>query len=359
MNQSTRFVYLSAAFLFIFFAGRAMSQPARTIPAGTAIAIRTIDAIDSKGADLNHEYAASLADPITVDDVEIAPRGANAILRIEEARKAGAVTGRASLTLRLTALTVNGQRVAVESGDITSKSGSQGAQTAKHSGVGAAVGGGIGAVAGGGLGAVIGASAGAGAGALISAMRGQRVRVPAETRLTFTLAQPASLPTGLAASAAPPPVPQVQPTASAPAPPPQAPQLHVHSPKPELIVDGIRVQLQGCYRKAAQAVCEVLLEALAKDMTMGLNINVYNGNRSFVVDSQGLQQYVVKAALGSNSTPGGAETFVVQSVPVHGKLEFAAVDPGASSLAMLNLLIISENREHKFIFRGIPLQQTR
>src|SRR5579871_6791257 len=37
-----------------------------TLPAGTEIAVRTIDRIDSKKADLRHEYAGSLDDPIVV-----------------------------------------------------------------------------------------------------------------------------------------------------------------------------------------------------------------------------------------------------------------------------------------------------
>jgi len=34
-----------------------------TIPSGTEIAVRTIDRIDSKKTQLNHEYAGSLDDP--------------------------------------------------------------------------------------------------------------------------------------------------------------------------------------------------------------------------------------------------------------------------------------------------------
>jgi hypothetical protein len=48
----------------------------------------------------------------------------------------------------------------------------------------------IGAIAGGGKGAAIGAVSGAGAGTAVQVMtKGQRVRIPSETRLTFTLQQ--------------------------------------------------------------------------------------------------------------------------------------------------------------------------
>lgn len=170
-------------------------QPARgmTIPAGTAIAIRTIDAIDSEGADMNRDYAASLADPLIVNDVTVAPQGANCVLRVVESKKAGKFKGRASLTLTLAAITVNGNRIPVETGESVSQSGSQGGKTAKRGAIGAGVGAAIGALAGGGKGAAIGAGSGAAIGAGSAALSGQRVKVPPETRLTFTLAQPATI----------------------------------------------------------------------------------------------------------------------------------------------------------------------
>lgn len=162
-----------------------------TIPAGTAIAIRTIDAIDSESADVNREYAASLADPLIVNDVTVAPQGANCVLRVVESKKAGKFKGRASLALALVAVTVNGRRVPVETGESVSQSGSQGKKTATRGAIGAGIGAVIGGVAAGGKGAAIGAGSGAAVGAGSAALSGQRVKVPSETRLTFTLVQPA------------------------------------------------------------------------------------------------------------------------------------------------------------------------
>jgi hypothetical protein len=49
----------------------------------------------------------------------------------------------------------------------------------------------IGALAGGGLGAAIGAASGAAAGTGVQVItKGQRVKIPSETRLFFTLQQP-------------------------------------------------------------------------------------------------------------------------------------------------------------------------
>jgi hypothetical protein len=70
----------------------------------------------------------------------------------------------------------------------------RGEQSAKVVGGAAAVGAIIGAIAGGGKGAAIGAGAGgaAGAGAQVIT-KGQRVKIPSETRLTFTLENAVSL----------------------------------------------------------------------------------------------------------------------------------------------------------------------
>ena len=54
-------------------------------------------------------------------------------------------------------------------------------------GGGAALGAIIGAIAGGGKGAAIGAASGAALGTGAQVLRGQRVKVPSETRLSFTL----------------------------------------------------------------------------------------------------------------------------------------------------------------------------
>jgi hypothetical protein len=160
-----------------------------TLPIGTEIAVRTVDRIDSKTADKNKEYAASLDDPIVVDGATVVAANANAFLRVADARKAG-IVGRASLSIVLVAVTVNGKRVAVETGNVDSQSGSQAKRTATGAGVGAAAGAGIGAAAGGGLGAGIGAAAGAAGGAAVGVLKGKSVDIGPETRFTYKLTQP-------------------------------------------------------------------------------------------------------------------------------------------------------------------------
>jgi hypothetical protein len=166
---------------------------AQEIPAQTQLVVRTVDAIDSRNADLAKEYNAGLDNPVTIDGTAVLPRGTDVVLRVAEVQQAGAVRGRASLTLKLVALVVNDQRVPVESGEVTSESGSQGAKATKGGILGGLAGGALGGVLGGAGGAVKGATAGAAVGVGVAALSGERVQVPAETRLTFTLAKAVSL----------------------------------------------------------------------------------------------------------------------------------------------------------------------
>jgi hypothetical protein len=169
------------------------AQPGSLVlPIGTEIAVRTIDRIDSKKADLSHEYAASLDDPVLVDGVEVVPANANAILRVTEVQAPG-LTHRASLSTALVAVVIKGQRVEVRTGNVDSKSGSQAKRTLTGTAVGAGTGAAIGGAAGGGAGAAIGAGAGAAAGTVAGKLMGKGVEIAPETRFTYKLTAPATI----------------------------------------------------------------------------------------------------------------------------------------------------------------------
>jgi len=158
------------------------------LPLGTEIAVRTIDRIDSDKADTYHEYAASLDDPVVVDGVEVVPVNAKAVLKISDMHRAG-ITRRASLSITLVAVTINGQRVQVKTDDVDSKSGSQAKRSATGAAIGAGAGAAIGAMAGGAVGAGIGAAAGAAAGTTAAVLKGKPVKIAPETRFTYKLTQ--------------------------------------------------------------------------------------------------------------------------------------------------------------------------
>jgi hypothetical protein len=131
-----------------------------TIPAGTRITVRTIDAIDSTQNQVGDRFQASLEEPLRVDGREIVSRDAGVYGRLAESKESGTFTGRSQLRLELTAFVVNGQTVPIVTGDYELTGKSRGASTAKRTIGGAAVGSIIGALAGGGEGAAIGAGAG-------------------------------------------------------------------------------------------------------------------------------------------------------------------------------------------------------
>lgn len=158
------------------------------LPAGTNLVVRMIDGVDSEVNRVGQTFAASMDQPVTMGGETVIPRGADVVVKLVDSQQSGKLTGTAELTLDLMSVKVNGQVVDINTQSISRESDSRGQRTAKVAGGGAAVGAIIGAIAGGGKGAVIGAGAGGAAGAGAEEVtKGQRVKVPSETRLTFVL----------------------------------------------------------------------------------------------------------------------------------------------------------------------------
>jgi hypothetical protein len=165
------------------------TSPDRIIlPAGTEIAARTIDRIDSKKTDKFQEYRASLDDPIIVDGLTVAPENTSAILRVTDFKNSH-LSGHPTLSLALIAVVINGRRINLETGSLESRAGSRSKRTAIGAGAGAGTGAAIGAAAGGAAGAAVGAGIGAAAGTAGAALTGKGIEIPSETRFTFKLTQ--------------------------------------------------------------------------------------------------------------------------------------------------------------------------
>lgn len=162
-----------------------------TVPAGTRLLVRTVDAVDSDRSQPGDKFLSSLEEPLYVNETMVAPKGASVYGRLEQVKESGQLTGKAQLRLALTGIVINGQTVPLSTGDYELSGTSRGASTAKKVGGGAAIGALIGAIAGGGKGAAIGAGVGAGAGTAVQVMtKGDQVHVPSETLLEFSLDQP-------------------------------------------------------------------------------------------------------------------------------------------------------------------------
>jgi len=165
------------------------------LPVGTEISVRAEETIDSSKGSEGQTYAAEVTkDVLDADGAVVIPNGSNAKILIKSASHGGRFTGESDLVLDLRAVSVEGQEYLIGTSDIQ-KRGQQGVgankRTAIFTGGGAAIGAIIGAIAGGGKGAAIGAASGAGAGAITQVVtKGDSIKVPAETILTFKLDRP-------------------------------------------------------------------------------------------------------------------------------------------------------------------------
>ncbi|MCX6630094.1 MAG: hypothetical protein NTW28_20950 [Candidatus Solibacter sp.] len=121
-----------------------------TLPAGTNLVIRMIESVDSETNRVGQSFRASLDQPVMVDGETVIPRGADAVVKLVDAKDSGKLAGRAELTLSLQSVSINGRMVDINSQSINKEGASQGEKTAKVAGGTAAVGAIIGAIAGGG-----------------------------------------------------------------------------------------------------------------------------------------------------------------------------------------------------------------
>jgi hypothetical protein len=159
-----------------------------TIPSNTVVTIRTIDTIDSSTNKTGQTFNASIDEPIIANSRVIVPKGSNATLKLVNANSAGKYKGTSELTVSLDSFTYQGKSYMVSTTDVQEKGSSRGKRSAAVIGGGAVLGAIIGGIAGGGKGAAIGAAAGGGGGAAVQGLtKGQQIKIPAETRLDFTL----------------------------------------------------------------------------------------------------------------------------------------------------------------------------
>src|SRR5262245_913883 len=162
-----------------------------TIPTGSKITIRMIDSVNSETNKINDTFLATLDEPLLQGGLEVVPRGADVRGRIANVNEAGRIAGAAQLGLELTQIIVNGIQYSLQTSEYAEKADGRGAQTAKRAGIGAGIGAAIGAIAGGGKGAAIGAGVGGGGATAVQVMtKGDKLNIPSETKLEFTLRAP-------------------------------------------------------------------------------------------------------------------------------------------------------------------------
>src|SRR5205085_10320247 len=162
-----------------------------TVPTGSKVVIRMIDSVNSETNKIGEVFVAVLDEPVMQSGIEVIPKGADVRGRIANLEGAGRIKGKAELGLELTQIVVNGIPYSVTTSEYEQAGESRGGQTAKRAALGAGIGAAIGAIAGGGKGAAIGAGVGGGGATAVQVLtKGEKLNIPSETKLEFTLRAP-------------------------------------------------------------------------------------------------------------------------------------------------------------------------
>jgi hypothetical protein len=165
-----------------------------TIPSGTTLAVRLVDAIDSERNQAGQTFHATLDSPLAVEGETAIPAGYDVEGHIADLKSAGKFAGQSLVVLQLDRIAVGGKYYNIQTDQFKKQGSSRGKNTAEKVGAGAAIGGIIGALAGGGKGAAIGAAAGGGLGGGVqAATKGQQIKLASETVLNFTLQGPVTV----------------------------------------------------------------------------------------------------------------------------------------------------------------------
>jgi hypothetical protein len=160
------------------------------VAAGTNLTIRINEHISVKTSRAGDHFDGEVVDPVAGDDGRVViPKGTPVSGVVVASHRRGHFKGSSILELRLTYLTLNGTRYALDTKDLTQTKKGKGKRSAAIIGGGTGVGMLIGGVATGGVGLIVGGLAGAGGGTLVSGLTGNRdIEIPAESIVRFKLA---------------------------------------------------------------------------------------------------------------------------------------------------------------------------
>jgi hypothetical protein len=158
--------------------------------------VRLRDAIDASRQNAGDPFTATVDAPVVIDGFVIVDKGASVRGRISDlVRPSRGVSSHAAVSLELTEVdTSDGQHINIHTSAYRNEAEGNGKSKVAKAGAVTAIGAVIGAIAGGTKGAAIGAGVGGAAGAGgVLATKGNDVRLPSETRLTFRLSEPVTL----------------------------------------------------------------------------------------------------------------------------------------------------------------------
>jgi hypothetical protein len=162
-----------------------------TVPDETVIHVTLNQAVASDQNRPGDHFEATVSEPIVVANKTVIPAGSAVQGLVVDAHHSGRLMGRGRLRLALETVTVNDRNYEIRTSARTNVGGQHKRRNLALIAGGAGGGALIGAIAAGGKGVLIGGPIGAGAGTAAALITGKKdVRLPPETSLTFTLAQP-------------------------------------------------------------------------------------------------------------------------------------------------------------------------
>jgi hypothetical protein len=166
-----------------------------TLPAGTAIAVRTTGELSTSALSNGSTFDALLEHDLTSGDTILAKSGAHVTGVVVSSDPGGRVKGTASLSVAVRSIVgTRGTVIALKTDSYETEAESTKKKDATRTGIATGIGAIIGGIAGGGKGAAIGAGAGAAAGVGTNvATRGAAATIAAETLLEFRLTSPVTV----------------------------------------------------------------------------------------------------------------------------------------------------------------------
>jgi len=158
-----------------------------TIPNGTVLNVLLSQAIEVDAAQAGQTFKSLLDDPVMMNGKVIVPRGSAVLLQAAKVEQAGKMKGADKITLKANSISFGGRKYDIVTTPVESKGSGEGKKTTRKLVGGAGLGAIVGGIAGGGTGAAIGAAVGAGTGAVMASQGTEHLKLPAETRLQFSL----------------------------------------------------------------------------------------------------------------------------------------------------------------------------
>jgi hypothetical protein len=165
------------------------------IPAGSELAIRINESISVKRTAPGTQFDGEVVEAwVDGNGHVILPKGTPVGGVVDESHRRGHFKGRSVLELRLTSLTLNGQRYPLETRDLRETKKGKGKRSSAFIAGGTGLGMLIGGVAAGQKGMLLGGLAGGGAGTAAAGLTGNRdLDIPAESIVHFKLADDLTL----------------------------------------------------------------------------------------------------------------------------------------------------------------------